>query len=52
MCKLCGVKTDKEMCEPCVLVLEQFDSSYRSGVKLTTVEGLEKLVREGTYARL
>lgn len=52
VCKLCGLKTDKDFCDPCILTLEKFDSSYRNGTKLTTVEGLEKLVKEGTYARL
>ena len=48
MCKRCKAKSGKDFCDPCLLVLEQFDSSYRSGVRLTTVAGLKALIKEGT----
>ena len=52
MCKRCKAKSGKDFCDPCLLVLEQFDSSYRSGVRLTTVEGFKAALRERTNARV
>ena len=46
MCIRCKAKSVKIFCDPCLLVLEQFDSSYRNGVKLTTAEGFKAVLRE------
>jgi hypothetical protein len=46
MCNLCKEKSGQPYCEPCKLTLERFDASYRTGVQLNTLQGMQNLVRE------
>lgn len=49
MCLRCDAVCERPFCDPCVLVLEQFDVSYRTGVRLASVEGWKALKRESRY---
>lgn len=46
MCSLCKEKSESQICSLCLIVLERFDSSYRTGVKLGTTDGLAALKQE------
>lgn len=47
MCLCCKQAIAETFCDPCKLTLEQFDISYRTGVKLATLDGVKKLRKEG-----
>jgi hypothetical protein len=46
MCSLCKEESESEICSLCLLVLERFDTSYRTGVKLGTTDGMKALKKE------
>jgi hypothetical protein len=47
MCICCKQTIAETFCDSCLLTLEQFDISYRTGVKLATLDGVKKLRKEG-----